>query len=254
MTTLPLQISSVTINHISENAILIEWPEVICEKQHQHIMFCQEQIKNALLNNLHTSIASYASLIIYYDADFFQHMFSDNAPHLIIQTIRDIVEESHSKPAEVTSLQTVINIPVYYGEDSGWDLNSVAQRTTLSVAEVIKQHTQTTYRAYALGFTPGFCYLGQLPPALELPRKKSPRLNVPKGAVAIAGKQTAVYPNTSPGGWHILGQTPVEMTMVDSTTSNSFSTTINVGQQVKFNAINQSQFLALGGVLQRENL
>ena len=245
--------SPVTINHISENAILIEWPQIICEKQHQHIMLCQKQIQNTLLNGLIDSIASYASLIIYYDINPIQPIiFNENAPSIEI-IIRDIVEKNYVNLALEASAQTVIEIPVYYGESAGWDIKYVAQRANLSIDEVIKKHTQTTYRAYALGFTPGFCYLGQLPKALQLSRKESPRINVPKGAVAIAEQQTAVYPNNSPGGWHILGQTPMPMLISSKNTESThaqFSTVINVGQQVRFSSITRKEFLTLGGTLE----
>ena len=245
--------SPVTINHVSENAILIEWPQIICEKQHQHIMLCQKKIESTLLNSLIDSIASYASLIIYYDVTSIDPIIFNEKSSSIDIVIRNIVEKNYSNLATEVSTQKIIEIPVYYDESSGWDIKDVAQRLNLSIDDVIKQHTQTTYRAYALGFTPGFCYLGQLPKALQLPRKKSPRISVPKGAVAIAEKQTAVYPNNSPGGWHILGQTPMPMLIASNDTENTrtqFSTTIKVGQEVRFSSITQEEFLALGGTLE----
>ena len=93
-----------------------------------------------------------------------------------------------------------------------------------------------------MGFTPGFCYLASLPNILHLPRKASPRTQVPKGAVAIAEQQTAVYPNQSPGGWHIIGQTPLPMY---STKNGQFNAKINVGQNVKFYAISKAEFIVM---------
>jgi len=99
-------------------------------------------------------------------------------------------------------------IPVHY---NGPDLLAVANQTGLSAAEVIRQHSEPEYLVYLLGFVPGFAYLGDLHPSLILPRRASPRTRVPAGSVAIAGSQTAVYPLTTPGGWHLLGSTPLKL-------------------------------------------
>ena len=102
----------------------------------------------------------------------------------------------------------LISIPVTY---DGPDLDEVASRTGLSRDEVILRHTAPEYRVYLLGFAPGFAYLGDLDPSLVLPRRSSPRTRVPAGSVAIAGAQTGVYPLATPGGWHLIGTTPLAM-------------------------------------------
>jgi len=246
---------SVSITYISENSVLLEWPEKVCAIQHQHIMLCQTQICNALTDKVIDCIASYASLLIYYKFELIPHdelntLLHDlvqrpssvnNVIHNMVNTAESAVDNNHE--------QNIIEVPVYYGNEAGWDLTDVAEQTQLSVKDIIKLHTQAPYRAYALGFTPGFCYLGELPAQLQLPRKASPRLSVPKGAVAIAEQQTAIYPNTSPGGWHIIGQTPLDMY---STDKQSFKSTINIGQSVKFVAISRAEFLSLGGTLIQE--
>ncbi|WP_076420901.1 5-oxoprolinase subunit PxpB [Colwellia sp. UCD-KL20] len=236
----------VTLSYISENAVLLEWPEIVCAVQHQHIMHCQQQIDLALKNTIVDSIASYASLIIYYKFDQITH---DSLNTLLLNVVQKsyLSNENLTQPKQAS--ENEIEIPVYYGEEAGWDIQNVAQQTQLTRAEVIQYHTQTTYRAYALGFTPGFCYLGELVPRLHLPRKSSPRLSVPKGAVAIAEQQTAIYPNSSPGGWHIIGQTPLDMYNVKN---DEFKSTISVGQSVKFVSITQAEFLSLGGDLIKE--
>ncbi|WOD09091.1 carboxyltransferase domain-containing protein [Marinomonas sp. GJ51-6] len=81
----------------------------------------------------------------------------------------------------------------------------------MSMEEVIKRHSETTYRAYAIGFTPSFAFLGNTPKELHVPRKTTPRLKVPIGSVALAENQTAVYPSVTPGGWQIIGRTPVQL-------------------------------------------
>ncbi len=102
-------------------------------------------------------------------------------------------------------------IPVVYGGEMGPDLPVVAELTGLSEEAVVRLHSETVYTVYMVGFLPGFPYLGLLPPALETPRLREPRLVVPAGSVAIAGRQTGIYPMESPGGWRILGRTPLRL-------------------------------------------
>ena len=105
----------------------------------------------------------------------------------------------------------VAEIPVRYGGEDGPDLADVARASGLSEQRVVELHVSTTYRVFLLGFVPGFAYLGTLPEELALPRRESPRPRVPAGSVAIAGRQTAVYPAATPGGWHLIGRTDVRM-------------------------------------------
>ena len=100
-----------------------------------------------------------------------------------------------------------LEIPVRYGGADGPDLDEVAKRLGLRPAEVVDTHAAGRYRAYFLGFAPGFAYLGPLPEALAVPRQPRPRTRVPAGSVAIAGLQTAVYPSAMPGGWNLIGRT-----------------------------------------------
>ena len=102
---------------------------------------------------------------------------------------------------------SLVEIPVMYGYDDGPDLDEVARQTGISPDAVIDQHAAAEYRVYMLGFAPGFAYLGPLPEALRVPRRAEPRLRVPAGSVAIAGAQTAVYPQETAGGWHLIGRT-----------------------------------------------
>ncbi len=106
---------------------------------------------------------------------------------------------------------TLIEVPVAYGGASGPDLEAVAQATGLSAAEVVRLHTEPTYHVHMLGFAPGFPYLGLLPSPLRLPRRATPRPRVPAGSVGIADAFTGIYPQETPGGWHLLGRTPLRL-------------------------------------------
>jgi len=257
MSEIPKNTGVVTLSYISENAVLLEWPEKICSIQHQHIIYCQQQASDFLQENLIDSVASCASLIIYYQFENINHNALNVFLLELTQKLFDIKQNSH------LSENSIVEIPVYYGQEAGWDIHNVAQQTKLSIDDVIKLHSQKTYRAYALGFTPGFCYLGKVSAQLQLPRRSSPRLSVPSGAIAIAEQQTAVYPTSSPGGWHILGQTPLQMYsegISSSTTkhkslcphTSEFKSTISVGQSVKFRPISLEEFLSLSGKLTKE--
>ena len=140
--------------------------------------------------------------------------------------------------------QTVLEIPVYYGPEVGLDMDEVAAHSGLSSAQVIEMHCAAAYRVYAIGFSPGFCYLGSIPEQLAMPRKATPRGRVPAGSVAIADRQTAIYPDSSPGGWQVLGRTPLPMHP-----ANSLAPRLQVGDLVHFKAIDKQQFLVQGGAL-----
>ena len=133
-----------------------------------------------------------------------------------------------------------LTIPVLY---DGEDLADVAGATGLSIPDVIEIHTSVPYRVFAVGFQPGFPYLGYLPPPLDtLPRRPEPRLRVPAGSVAIAARQTGIYPTDSPGGWHLLGRTPLRI--VDLPTARF---PIRAGDSIRFEAIDEGEFRRRGG-------
>ena len=134
------------------------------------------------------------------------------------------------------------DIPVLYNDEVGLDLLEVAKYHGLSLEEVIHLHTAQAYRIYMLGFLPGFAYLGGLDAKLHTPRKNTPRLRIPAGSIAIGGEQTGYYPVDSPGGWQIIGQTP--LVMFDS---NRPEIKLHAGDRMKFYAIDKLEFQKLKG-------
>jgi len=226
----------VSLEAVSENAVLLAWQEKICPEQHRHIMACRDAIHRQFSSLVIDTVAGYNSLMLYYH-------FQLTDPDTLLSRLKQLIREVPAQGAEKDT-QPVLEIPVCYDEKAGWDLTRVAKQTSLSREQVIALHQEPGYRAYALGFTPGFCYLGSLAPQLQLSRRSNPRASVPKGAVAIAGMQTAVYPNASPGGWHILGQTPLAMYSVKE---QSFEPLITPGRQIRFYAIDAETFKAMAG-------
>jgi len=134
-------------------------------------------------------------------------------------------------------------IPVYYAPDLCPDLDIVAAMKGMAIEDVITLHCAHVYRVYALGFAPGFAYLGELDEQLRVPRLATPRQNIPAGSVAIAEQQTAIYPASSPAGWHVLGLCPLDL----KPTSDDLQTTFAVGDEVRFEAIDKDTFISLGG-------
>lgn len=219
---------------INESMIWLLWPDTICQAQHQYIIACQKLINENLSESIDDCVVSFASLAIHVN---FLVTSADKVANQLPNLLSKVEASSNSQ-------SNLVKVPVYYGEDAGWDLMQVATDTKLSINKLIELHCQREYYAYATGFTPGFSYLGEVDKKLILPRKATPRLAMPKGAVSIAERQTAVYPNQSPGGWHILGQTPTPMYHIEN---NDFTPYINIGDRVQFYPISRNEFLALGG-------
>jgi KipI family sensor histidine kinase inhibitor len=197
----------------------------------------------AAVNNLKVQMAellvdlvpSYASLLVIYDINLCDHFEALKRLKLALSGLNTVN----------TASGELITLPVYYSIESGPDLSSIAEQTNLSIEQVIDIHQQGEYRVYAIGFAPGFAYLGEVDPRIAAPRLKTPRLKVPRGAVAIADRQTAVYPAPSPGGWNLIGLCPTRMFDPDKTPTMP----VKVGDRVQFKSINYEEFVSLGGEL-----
>lgn len=169
----------------------------------RYILFLSEKFKSVFSNNLVEAIPAYQSLTLCFDV---LAINTDNIESLL----EKVIEESASETIETVDSR-IIKIPVCYQEAYAPDMASLAERCNLSPDEVIQQHTQNEYLVNMLGFLPGFLYLSGLVDQLHCHRKKIPSLKVPAGAVGIGGNQTGIYPVESPGGWHIIGRTPISI-------------------------------------------
>ncbi|WP_374713440.1 5-oxoprolinase subunit PxpB [Symbiobacterium terraclitae] len=134
-----------------------------------------------------------------------------------LEHLTALVEEAAAGAAAAGEDGREVEIPVVYGGEYGPDLEAVAAHTGLAAHEVVARHSGRLYRVYCLGFSPGFPYLGELDPALSVPRLSDPRVRVPGGSVGIGGAQTGIYPAASPGGWRLIGRTPVRLFDPDRT-------------------------------------
>jgi inhibitor of KinA len=177
------------------------------------------------IRNLHPA---YGSLLVNFDGQRWQHRELEKKLRARLEQLQEV---RLPKPRRV-------EIPVCYGEEFGPDLDDVARMLGLTAEQVIELHTSRTYLVYFLGFVPGFAYLGELPESLVTPRHATPRRTVPAGSVGIAGCQTGVYPCKTPGGWRLLGRTPLAMFRPERRGLSLLS----IGDCVRFKAISRQQF------------
>lgn len=223
-----------------ENALIIYFGEQTSPQVSAQVQRATQLLDAALGEHLIDLVPSYASLLVIYNPLSCDHLHVRSVIHQQLQQ-----QDSADTAAGTADSGRVVTLPVYYSTESGPDLSALSERAGLSVEEVIGLHQNTTYHVYAIGFAPGFAYLGQVDERIAAPRLATPRLKVPRGAVAIADRQTAVYPAVSPGGWNLIGLCPTRMFNPRATPTMP----VSVGDQVCFQAIERDEFLALGGEL-----
>lgn len=189
------------------------------------------------------TVPAYASLAVYFDAWVVYRAVGGQGDRLPFELVCEHVRDLLASPdgADVSVENRIVDIPVCYGGAYGPDLDAVAHYTGLTPEEVVRRHTAGEYAVYMIGFLPGFPYLGGLDERLATPRRGTPRLVVPAGSVGIAGAQTGVYPLESPGGWQLIGRTPIRLFRPEA---DSVSL-LQAGDRVRFTAIGAAEFEAL---------
>ena len=217
------------ISPVGDCAISIDFGQVIDPKINRHIRQTIERIQELKLDGITELVPTYCALLIQYDAMLYS--YSD-----ICNLMEPLLEPSVTNDAN--DRVTVIEIPTVYGGEFGPDLGFVASHNNLSEDEVVSIHSGTDYLVYMLGFIPGFTYLGGMDPRIATPRLSSPRTLIPAGSVGIAGEQTGTYPSDSPGGWQIIGRTPV--TMYDM--SKEQAALLSAGDYVRYVPIDEAEY------------
>lgn len=218
-----------TISSVGDRAISIDFGQVIDPTINRHIRQTIERIKELQLEGIIELVPTYCALLVEYDAMLYS--YSE-----ICNIIEPTLEEGMTNTTN--ELVTVVEVPTVYGGEFGPDLSFVASHNHLSEDEVISIHSGTDYLVYMLGFIPGFTYLGGMDSRIATPRLSSPRTLIPAGSVGIAGEQTGTYPSDSPGGWQIIGRTPV--TMYDM--SKAQAALLKAGDYVRYVPIDESEF------------
>ena len=214
----------------SDQAVLVYLGEEIGLASHQRVCKLLRLLQDEPIAWLRNLQPAYCSLLVSFDPSQVDHREVET-------TLR-----RYEQRAEERALPEprTLEIPVCYGGEFGPDLDELAATHKLSASHVIELHTSRTYHAYFLGFAPGFAYLGDLAPEIATPRLATPRKKVAAGSVGIAGTQTAVYPFATPGGWRLIGRTPLEMFRKDREPMGL----ISMGDEVRFRAITREEFAA----------
>ena len=223
------------IHSAGENALIAYLGEGQSPELSTRVQQLCAAVEQALAGDLIDLVPSYASLLVIYNPMTTDHL-----------TVKNCINESARDLGGLNAGSgELVTLPVYYSRESGPDLENLAIAAGLTPEQVIEFHQQREYRVYAIGFAPGFAYLGEVDERIATPRLTTPRQKVPRGAVAIADAQTAVYPAPSPGGWNLIGLCPQRMFDPDADPTMP----VKVGDRVRFEAIDRERFLTLGGEL-----
>ncbi|TVZ25298.1 inhibitor of KinA [Gillisia sp. Hel_I_86] len=219
------------IKPMGERAILINFEPEINENSLKKLLNLKKLIETGIIEDKVEVINTYHSLLIVY-----------------VYAIENIYDKVSALKALVSKANIgknidsrIYHIPVCYEEEFGLDLELISSENKLKISEIIHLHTSPVYTVYFIGFLPGFLYLGGLDKKLQISRKASPRMKVEKGAVGIGENQTGIYPQSSPGGWQIIGNSPV-----DFFDKNTYPPCVILpGDKVKFYSIGKSEFLQI---------
>ncbi|KQB98601.1 5-oxoprolinase subunit PxpB [Pedobacter sp. Hv1] len=222
---------------LSEEAITIQFGTEIKADTFEQITAFNQLLKATAFNGFVDSVLAYTTLTVYYNPLL---VWNGDLPGMnCFEKVANFLKQLYQKVEGTHSIKAdQIIIPVVYGGQYGPDLEEIAKHNKLSTQEVIYLHTQAIYTVYLIGFVPGFAYLGGMDQRLYTPRKETPRNEVPSGAVGIAGNQTGIYPLNTPGGWQILGQTPLALFAIDREQPSLLKT----GDEVIFKAIGINEF------------
>jgi KipI family sensor histidine kinase inhibitor len=215
----------------SDNSLLVYFDQHISLAAHQQVVKLLGLLELQTISGISNLHPAYCSVLVKFDALKLRH---DELETRLRPYLDRLDESSLPEPRHR-------EIPVCYGGEYGPDLAEVSDAHSLSVQQAIDLHVSATYIVYFLGFVPGFAYLGGLPEALVTPRLPKPRRRVPPGSVGIADHQSGVYPFATPGGWRLIGRTPIAMFRPDRADISFLS----IGDRVHFTAISSEQFDAL---------
>lgn len=225
------------IEKINETAVMIRISKELDRSTHQKVKTITAVLEEATFDWLVEVVPSYTCVMVYINPLLIEKSLESPLDYIINKLKEYLIGVDLDKASE----GRLVHIPVVYGGEFGPDLERVANAHALSVDEVIALHSERMYTVYMIGFTPGFPYLGELNMKLMTPRSDRPRLEIPAGSVAIGGKQTGIYPIESPGGWHIIGRTPIRLFNPDEKNVSL----LNIGDRIQFEPITKRQFFIM---------
>ncbi len=223
--------SGIRILPAGDLALVVEFGNEISNACNEKVGQLNQSLKRNNIRGIVETVPTYRSLLIYYDP--LQLSFKKLSRYI----------RSATRAAGVTTAVTRrrVTIPVCYGGQYGEDLADVAQHTGMSEEEVISLHSSVDYRIFMMGFLPGFPYLGGMDPRLKTPRLSNPRTSIPAGSVGIGGEQTGVYPIASPGGWRLIGRTPLKL----YDREGEKPTIYQAGDFIRFQPVGEEEYLRI---------
>ena len=219
-----------------EGSILINFGDKIDSALPKNIANFANTIKTTLSELIIDLTPSYTSLLVSYDLN--KTSYTEFSAE--VQNLLENFEFSNDYQNS-----NLVHIPVYYGFETGLDLERLLAEKKLTIGEFVDIHSSQEYLVYAIGFAPNFAFLGEVDKRIQAPRLSTPRIKIPKGSVGIADSQTAVYPSESSGGWNIIGRTLLDLSLNDPQNLDKFQ----VGDKVKFYPITRDEYIAHGGQL-----
>lgn len=221
---------------LGDAAITVDFGNCIDEIINKEVIARFNQLQQQPLPGMIEAVPAYSSLTVYYDVITLKKQIPLN--QTVYEWMRQQLEERLEQPVQQNQIMgRYLNIPVCYDEEFAGDIQQLASTKNISVDEMIQIHVSKKYKVYMLGFLPGFPYMGEVDERIAMPRKAQP-VNIKEGSVGIAGKQTGIYPLNSPGGWQIIGRTPLKL--FDRTGEEP--TLLKAGDIVQFYTISKNEF------------
>jgi inhibitor of KinA len=204
-----MSIPSHTLFPLGDAAVLLDYGNIIDEEINAHVLRVYRGLLARKASFILNIVPAYSSLAVMYDPGRAAQQLPP--ADTVFEAVATAIEGWLREETPANAPGRTVRIPVCYEPSFAPDLAALAEARGLSVNDCIALHTGTPFRVYMIGFLPGFPYMGEVPEALAAPRKAVPRAMVPAGAVGIAGRQTGIYPQASPGGWQLIGQTPLAL-------------------------------------------
>lgn len=223
--------NQVTIKSLGDAALIVQLGEGISPVIHKRVRSLQLSLETQSFKGFIEAVPAYNNVTIYYNPFIVHQAYPDVKGTTSFQKVSLFIQEMVTNLTDHNQLEeSIITIPVLYGGQWGPDLEDVAHHNDLTPEEVIQLHSSEDYLVYMIGFAPGFPFLGGMDKRIATPRRETPRLTIPAGSVGIAGEQTGVYPLETPGGWQIIGRTPLDLFLP----KQSPPTLLQSGNKVRF--------------------
>ena len=235
----------IRITPLGDAALVVDLGRGMEDTTHDRVQAVFRLLSSPLLPGVTEVTPAFTTVTLFYDPRFAAkecqptESLIDAMTRLVRARLAELPTRSKSEAGRI------VEIPICYGGPFGPDLEAVAAHVRLKPEEVVRRHGRAQYLVHVIGFSPGFPYLGGLPEALAMPRRSTARQTVPPGSVGIANHQCCIYPLATPGGWNLIGRTPMKLFRLDADPPSL----LRVGDRVKFRAITPEEFARSGGVL-----